>query len=202
VVRLISLGEEYILRSFKTAPPSSSNIIGFFPSIVFATKFFFELLTYGYSMKYCNRTGLISSGLWSSSSPAAGRPTVAAVVNCGRSHRGTNDTHRGCGGGSGGIPSGGCLWNWRRPLRFWLPLQRHFRRRGGGVHLKWVPPTTRPPDPAPKPRNPPSSAGPGEGDSNGAGTGGTHPTLAEHTGSADFCAEMGGREVPGDVNKI
>jgi hypothetical protein len=28
------------------------------------------------------------------------------------------------------FPVGGCLWNWRHPLRFWLPLQRHFRRRG------------------------------------------------------------------------
>ncbi len=70
---------------------------------------------------------------------------------------------------------------------------------GGGVHLKWVPPTTGPPDPAPKPRNPPSSARPGEGDSNGAGTGGTHPKLAGHPGSADFCADMGGREPPSQV---
>ena len=32
----------------------------------------------------------------------------------------------------------------------------------------------------------------GQWQSIGAGTGGTHPTLAEHPGSADFCADRGG----------
>ena len=102
------------------------------------------------------------------------------------------------------FPVGGCLWNWRRPQRFRLPLQRHFRRRGGGVHLRWVSPTTGPPDPAPKLRNPPVVGTARGGGQQWSGDRGNAPHVGRTPGVGRFLCRYGGEGTPvqGDVNKF
>ena len=70
---------------------------------------------------------------------------------------------------------------------------------GGGVHLKWVPPTTGPPDPAPKPRNPPVVGTARGGGQQWSGDRGNAPHIGRTPGVGRFLCRYGGREPPSQV---